>query len=109
MTKTIDRNEIKEKIESDEGVVLVEALPKKYFDAEHLPGAININHDEIEEKAALLLPDKNAFIVVYCSNTACKNSGIAANLLEVMGYKNVFKYAEGKQDWISAGLAVEAS
>ncbi len=109
MTKTIDRDEIKERLASDEDIVLVEALPKKYFDAEHLPGAININHDEIEDKAALLLPDKSAFIVVYCSNTACQNSGIAANLLEVMGYKNVFKYAEGKQDWISAGLSVEAA
>jgi rhodanese-related sulfurtransferase len=45
--------------------------------------------------------------VTYCSNTACRNSEAAANQLAAMGYTNVRKYAEGKQDWQEAGLPLE--
>ena len=34
---------------------------------------------------------------------------IAANQLVAMGYTNVRKYAEGKQDWVEAGLPLESS
>jgi rhodanese-related sulfurtransferase len=109
MVSLIDRESIQSKLEAGESITLVEALPQRYFDREHLPGAINIPHDEIKEKSSLLPPDKSALIVVYCSNTACKNSGIAANELIKQGYQNVFKYAEGKQDWIEANLPIERS
>ena len=45
--------------------------------------------------------------MTYCSNTACPNSGIAALKLAKLGYTNVRKYAEGKQDWSEAGLPLE--
>jgi len=45
--------------------------------------------------------------VTYCSNTACRNSEAAANQLAAMGYTNVRKYAEGKDDWTRAGLPLE--
>ena len=35
------------------------------------------------------------------------NSEAAANQLAAMGYTNVRKYAEGKQDWREAGLPLE--
>lgn len=107
MTNTITREQIKQKIDSDESITIVEALPEKYFLAEHLPGAINIPHDKVKEKAPEMLPDKSAFIVVYCSNTACQNSRIATNLLRQMGYSSVYEYVEGKQNWLEAGLPVE--
>ena len=89
-------------------MMIIEALPKKYFNAEHLPGALNIPHDEIQEHVSLL-PDKDAFIVVYCSNAACQNSTIAVNKLQQMGYTCVFEYVDGKQDWVEAGLPVEST
>ena len=108
MTQSITREQIKYKLESNESITLVETLPKKYFVAKHLPGAINIPHDEIQEKAARLLTDKNAFIIVYCANTECKNSRIAKSTLLQMGYINVYEYVEGKQDWLEADLPIES-
>jgi hypothetical protein len=32
---------------------------------------------------------------------------VSARLAE-LGYRQVFRYTEGKQDWIEAGLAVES-
>ncbi|MGH9156448.1 MAG: rhodanese-like domain-containing protein [Acidimicrobiales bacterium] len=39
---------------------------------------------------------------------ACGNSGLAADRLRVLGYTDVRKYPGGKQEWIEAGLPVEA-
>jgi rhodanese-related sulfurtransferase len=103
----IGREELEARIGSDDGPVLVEALPAKYFEHAHLPGAINIPHDAIDTLAARLLPDKSAEIVTYCASATCKNSGIAAQRLRELGYRNVREYVEGKADWIAAGLPVE--
>ena len=109
MTQAISRAAIKAALEAEEAVTLIEALPEKYYKDAHLPGALQMNHDEVDAKAASLLPDKAAKIIVYCSNSACANSGKAAMRLTQLGYSNVFKYAEGKQDWMAAGLPVEKS
>ena len=87
----------------------IEALPEKYYGDGHLPGAIHLPHDQVRALAVERLPDKGAFIVVYCANEPCQNSRIAAHTLVAMGYTNVNEYAEGKKDWIEAGLALEKS
>ena len=107
MTATISRDEIKALLDSAAPVTLIESLPEKYWKHSHLPGALNIPHDRTRELAPALLPDRDAFIVVYCANEPCKNSGIAAQELSLMGYRNVHEYTGGKQDWVDAGYPVE--
>ncbi len=107
MTQTIERTEIKRILDRGEPITIVEALPEKYFNHAHLPGALNMPHDRTRELAPSLLPDKDALIVVYCANEPCRNSAIASEELSAMGYQNVREYVGGKQDWIDAGLPVE--
>jgi len=102
--RTIERDAVKRHLDNHDPIVLVEALPAKYFNAAHLPGAVQINHDEVAAKAPALLKDKDARIVVYCANAACRNSTKAADALEALGYTNVHEYVEGKADWQAAGL-----
>ena len=104
---TITRDELRARIDQGD-VVVVETLGPMYYEEAHLPGAINIPHTQVAELAPVLLPDKGASIVTYCSNTTCGNSHAAAAQLEALGYTDVRKYAEGKQDWREAGLPVEA-
>lgn len=104
---TITREQLSREIAAG-GVTVVEALPPMYFEDAHLPGAINIPHDRVRELAPALLPDRGARIVTYCANTPCQNSGVAAATLVALGYTDVLEYVEGKQDWIDAGLPVEA-
>ena len=106
MADTISRDELKHAIDTGH-VTVVETLRVEHFAQGHLPGAIHIHFEEIGEKAPALLSDKNAPIVTYCSNTSCRNSEAAANQLTAMGYTNVRKYAEGKQDWQEADLPLE--
>jgi rhodanese-related sulfurtransferase len=104
---TITRDELATLIDTGD-VTVVETLGPLYFEDAHLPGAINIPHTEVDALAPALLPDKDAAIVTYCSNTACANSAIALGALERLGYTNVRKYAEGKDDWRAAGLPLES-
>ncbi len=86
---------------------LVEALPAKHYDAGHLPGAVNINHDEVTQKAPKLLSDRHAEIIVYCASASCTNSHKAAMQLLTLGYQNVAVFSGGKADWQAAGLPLE--
>jgi len=106
MANTITRDELRAAVE-DGSVTVVETLRAEHFEQGHIPGAIHIHFEAIADEAPALLPDRDAAIVTYCSNTACPNSGIAANQLVKLGYSNVRKYAEGKDDWAAAGLPLE--
>ena len=108
MADTITLTELRAKLEAGEELTLVEALGPAYYEEAHLPGAINIPHEQVDELALSLLPDKQAQIVVYCASGPCRNSGIAARRLERLGYTNVRDYHEGKAEWIAAGLPTES-
>lgn len=107
MTAKITREELKRKLDAGEDLVLVEALPEKHWAKGHIPGALNLPHDRIQALAPALLPEKDREVVVYCANTDCRNSEIAAEALADLGYAKVREYVEGKADWESAGYPLE--
>lgn len=108
MTAAISRDELQRRITRGD-ITVLEALPTSSWEAEHLPGAIAFPLDDIDGQAAGLLPDKAAPIAVYCSNSVCNNSHVVAARLTELGYTSVFRYTEGKQDWIEAGLPIESA
>lgn len=105
--RKITREELEALLDARPDVAVVEALPPGDYERGHLPGAINIPHDRIDEHAPTMLPEKGAEIVTYCANEPCQNSRIAARRLTHLVYTNVREYPGGKQDWIEAGLSVE--
>ena len=106
MAPIITREELKAKMDRGDDFVLVEALSQKHYANSHLPGAINLPYEFVDE-AEKVLPDRKAEIVVYCMNPDCLASREEVRELEEMGYQRVLHYAAGKQDWIRAGLPVE--
>jgi rhodanese-related sulfurtransferase len=66
--KTISRDELRSKLNKRENFTLVETLAKASYDHAHIPTAKNLPPDEVKTLAPMLLPDKNAEIVVYCAN-----------------------------------------
>lgn len=104
---TIDRDELRAKLDRGDAVTLVEALPPHAYAREHLPGAVNLPPDRTREDAPRVLPDRDAQIVVYCATPTCGRSRKTAATLLDMGYSDVKDYAGGKSDWIDAGLPTE--
>ncbi|HEV3002211.1 MAG TPA: rhodanese-like domain-containing protein [Solirubrobacteraceae bacterium] len=107
MVTNIDREELQKALEERSDVVVVETLRPEHFEQGHLPGAVHLGMDDVEERAAEVLPDRDAMVVTYCSNTSCANSGVVAAKLAKLGYTNVRRYEAGKQDWEEAGLPLE--
>ncbi len=108
MAQEISREELGEKLDRGDGIVLVDVLGEPYYRHSHLPGAISLPLEEIE-RAPEALPDKDADIVVYCTSPIRSASQAAARGLATIGYHNVRDYPGGKQDWIQAGLPHEGN
>jgi rhodanese-related sulfurtransferase len=69
MEPTISTADLKAKLDSKDGITVVETLaPERYREA-HLPGALNIPPEKIKELAPKLLPNQDAEIVTYCTST----------------------------------------
>ena len=68
MEGTISTEELKAKLERKQ-ITVVETLAAERYRENHLPGALNIPPDRINELAPRLLPNKDAAIVTYCTNT----------------------------------------
>ncbi len=103
----IDRDSLHGKIERAEDFVLVDALPPLAFAGAHLPGAVNIPPERVDDLAARRIPDLALEIVVYCAGPTCESSVEVAERLVDLGYTNVLHYSGGKQDWRDAGLPLE--
>ena len=101
------REALRQKIESGADSVLVDALPPMSYARSHLPGAINLPPESVDGRAQRRISDPNTEIVVYCSDVKCDSSVVVAKRLVELGYRNVSHYAEGKNDWVAAGLPLE--
>jgi rhodanese-related sulfurtransferase len=85
---------------------LVEVLSKESYGQGHIPGAINIPLDNLEELAPKILK-KTDVIVVYCANYHCHASTEAAETLLRMGFKKTLDFKGSKNLWVSSGLELE--
>jgi len=68
MEGTISTEDLKAKLERRQITVVETLAPERYREI-HLPGALNIPPERINELAPQLLPNKDAEIVTYCTNT----------------------------------------
>jgi rhodanese-related sulfurtransferase len=103
----VSRETLREKIESGDEFVLVDALSPMSYAMSHLPGAISIPPEQVDERAPRRIPDRDTEVVVYCADVTCDSSVTVANRLIELGYRNVRHYAEGKRDWVQGGLPLE--
>ena len=106
MPTQISRDDLHHLITNGHRPVLVEALGAAYYADAHLPGAVNIPPALVDRLAPMLLPDRQASIVVYCT-VGGSSSHAVAQRLEQLGFTAVAVYPGGKEDWVEHGLPVE--
>ena len=88
------------------GVVVINVLDKEYFDDCHIKGSIHIPFVKVKEEVPKIA-DKDATVVLYCSNYMCSASGEAAKLLAKLGYKKAYAYEGGVAEWHQKGYPTE--
>lgn len=99
----ITQNELKAMMDKGEKFTLVDVLTPESYSQHHIKSAINIPYEKIETEAPTMLK-KDEKIVVYCASYLCPASTAAFKKLTEMGYKNVFDYKGGLEEWQKAGF-----
>lgn len=79
-----------ERMESDEGYILLDVRRADEFEAGHIPGAVNIPNEEIGTEELPSLPDKTQTIYIYCRSG--NRSKQAADKLLALGYTNIIEF-----------------
>ena len=92
----ITAQEAKNLMDTEEGYIILDVRTQEEFDEGHIPGAIQISHGEVEEKAEGVLTDKDQLILVYCRSG--RRSKLAAEALAALGYTNIREFG-GILDW----------
>jgi rhodanese-related sulfurtransferase len=70
--------------------------PEEYAEG-HIPGAILIPHDEMEQRYEELSPYKNKPILLICRSG--KRSEFAAGVLSKKGFSSLYNLKGGMQEW----------
>ena len=99
----ISIDNLQERMNRDE-VVLLDVRPEIEFQAGHLPGAVSMPLDELEQRLGELPPGK--LIVAYCRGPFCVFADQALELLSRRGW-NAARLEEGVAEWQFAGNALE--
>jgi len=91
--------------QKEKGLVVINVLDKKLYDDCHIAGSICVPFMEVQ-KYALKHIDKDAEIILYCSNYLCTSSIVNRKQLLNLGYKNVWVYKGGTAEWHQRGYPV---
>ena len=89
-----------------EDAQIVDVLPPDDYNSSHLPGAINLPLQELDDDALDRL-SRPWPIVVYCADNECDLSPRAAARLSAEGFPEVYDYVAGFADWAARGLPIE--
>ena len=88
--QTINAEEAKAIIDTEEDIVILDVRTKTEFDAGYIPNAMLIPDAELKEEVEMRIPDKDTKILIYCRSG--NRSAKSAKLLVEMGYTNVFDF-----------------
>jgi rhodanese-related sulfurtransferase len=75
----------------------------------HIPKAINLPIGEFEQmydKISPLLTEDKA-IIIYCIGIHCIDSSLLAKELYQKGYREIFVYKKGMEEWQELGYPIE--
>ena len=89
------------RMRDDKDVKLVDVREDNEWNDAHAAGAIHLGKGIIERDIETTVPDKDTELILYCGGGY--RSALAADVLQKMGYTNVFSMAGGWKAWKDAG------
>lgn len=98
-----DSWDLYEALNRNEPVVVVDGRAAAAYAREHIPGALNLPHGEIDEKTTASL-DRSRLYVCYCDGIGCNASARTALKLLVLGF-GVRELMGGLDWWKRDGYA----
>jgi rhodanese-related sulfurtransferase len=103
----MDPSDVFEALERGDGIIPLDARRSKAYEKEHIPGALNIPHREMDEKSTGNL-DKTKLYACYCSGVGCNASTRGALKMTKLGFR-VKEVIGGIEHWKKDGYATEGT
>jgi rhodanese-related sulfurtransferase len=97
--------ETQARMRADKDLKLIDVREDNEWNDAHAAGAIHLGKGIIERDIETTVPDKNTEMILYCGGGY--RSALAADVLQKMGYTNVFSMAGGWKAWKEAGAEIE--
>jgi rhodanese-related sulfurtransferase len=98
--REISVEETLQHLREDANVKLIDVREDNEWDDEHAEGAIHLGRGIIERDIVQTFPDKKTELILYCGGGY--RSALAADMLQKMGYTNVYSMAGGWKAWKDA-------
>jgi len=107
--RTLQPSELREWMQKDKHLVLIDVLPKEIYDKRRLPGALNACVYEVTfpDQIAAITQDKDEEIVLYGSSAESRDAVDAAEKLSRLGYRKVYALDGGLDGWLKTGHSLE--
>ena len=90
-------DELKHWLAENKKLVVVDVREKEDYEAGCVPGAVHCSRGMLELDIEDVVPDQDTLIVTCCGGGS--RSALAADVLQVMGYGNVYSLAGGYKSW----------
>lgn len=103
--KEINVPDTRERLDQNPSAKLIDVREDNEWDAGHASGAIHLGKGIIERDIEVAVPDKSTEIILYCGGGY--RSALAADVLQEMGYTNVWSMAGGWKAWNESGAPIE--
>jgi rhodanese-related sulfurtransferase len=94
--------EVKQRLDAEETIMLIDVREESEWAKGHLPGAIHLCKGVIERDIENAVPGKATPIVLYCGGGF--RSALVADNLQKMGYIHVVSMDGGWHGWTDAGF-----
>ncbi len=92
----ITPEEAQQMLQDQPDAILLDVRTQEEYDTQHIEGATLLTDSDIASRAADVLPDKDAVILVYCRSG--RRSAASSQQLAELGYTNVYDFG-GIIDW----------
>ncbi len=93
--------ETRRRLEESNRARLIDVREDNEWSAGHAAGAEHLGKGIIERDIETLVPEKEAELILYCGGGY--RSALATDMLQRMGYTNVYSMAGGWKAWREAG------
>ena len=92
---------------------VIDARAEGFYRRGHVPGAVNLPREtfavDYERQKAALAPHKTDEVAVYCTEADCPDAKLVAGALAQLGFRQLWVYQAGWEEWVQAGLPQEGT
>ena len=100
---TVDQT--RQRMSANPDAKLIDVREDNEWQASHAQGATHLGKGIIERDIEAQVPDKETELILYCGGGY--RSALAADVLQQMGYTNVYSMAGGWKAWKESAAPVE--